>query len=321
MIRAYSDSDREALLTLWNTKGVQMGYAPLSASEFDRLFLKHPDFSADHTFVLEQQGSVLGFVSGCTGNHIPKGDVRGYLSCLILSDGADTPEHTRGLLEALEEAFRQDGRQYCAVTFFNPIHLPWILPGTDGHQHNNTPGIAVDLPLYSRMLAQGYRETTREIAMHLDLSEFAVPDRIEEKAAHMAEAGYTVTCYDPEKHRGLSEMLQALGNPLWMEEIPAAAAAGQEVLVGLCGDTAAGFTGPIFPEPSGRGYFSGIGVAPRYEHHGLGTLLFYRLCAREKEAGARYMSLFTGETNPAARIYREAGFTGLRTFAVMIKEL
>ena len=62
-------------------------------------------------------------------------------------------------------------------------------------------------------------------------------------------------------------------------------------------------------------------VEERYRGHGLGKLLFYRLCRAEKECGAQYMSLFTGIDNPAQNIYKEAGFTPRRYFAVMIKEL
>ncbi len=321
MIRNYRDSDRSELFRLWRERAGDLGYAPLDETQFHMLLTGHPDFSPEFTFVLEEDGQVLGFVNGCTGNHIPKGDVRGYVSCLILAEQADTDGNTAALMLALEDAFRRAGRTFSAVTFFNPIRLPWIIPGTDGHQHNNAPGVAVDLPLHGRMLALGYRETTREQAMHLDLASFTIPPAIRQKAEKMAREGYTVAFYDPEKHQELGEMLCDLQNPLWTQEITAAAADGSALLVGLCGDTVAGFTGPIYPEPTGRGYFAGIGVSPRYEHHGLGKLLFYTLCQQEKEAGARYMSLFTGETNPARSIYLEAGFQIARTFGVLIKEL
>ena len=62
-------------------------------------------------------------------------------------------------------------------------------------------------------------------------------------------------------------------------------------------------------------------VEPSLRGHGLGTLLFNRLCLAERACGAQYMSLFTGVNNPAQRIYQAAGFTPRRYFAVMIKEL
>lgn len=321
MIRTYQPADAGILSELWNTVGLTMGYAPLSAEQLNRLFWKHPDFSPKHTFLLEEQGEILGFVSGCTGDHIPRGRERGYFTALMLCPQADTPENTGALLAALEDSFREAGRSFSAVTFFNPIRLPWILPGTPGHQHNNLPGIPTDLPLYHRMLALGYREAAREQAMYLPLKDFSVPQAIEERAIRCAEQGYTVARYDPQRHKGLKEMVDALGNPMWSSEIPAAGASGMNLLVGLSGDTCAGFTGPVYPEETGRGYFAGIGVAPKYEHHGLGKLLFYRLLQEERLAGAQYMSLFTGESNPARLIYEEAGFRVVRRFAVMLKEL
>ncbi len=112
----------------------------------------------------------------------------------------------------------------------------------------------------------------------------------------MGGEGYHVERYDPRRHVGLEEMVAALDNTMWSEEIPAAGKSGMDLLVGLKGNVCAGFTGPVYPEKTGRGYFAGLGVAPQFEGHGLGTLLFYRLLEREKQAGAKYMSLFTGKT-------------------------
>lgn len=322
MIRRYQSSDAAALLAVWNTAGVRDGFAPLEEEDFHRLLLNNPDFSPEYTFVLEERGELLGFCNGCTGDHLPRGAQRGYLSCVLLSDRANTPENTSALLAALEAAFRESGRTGVMVNCFNPIRLPWVIPGTGGHQHNNAPGIALDTPLYGRMLALGYREAARERAMYLDLSGYeGAPDWIEEKAEQMAQKGLTVAPYDPACHTGLQEMVDAIGNPVWSVEIPQAGGTGMDLLVALQGNTCAGFTGPVYPEKTGRGYFSGIGVAPQYEKQGFGTLLFYRLLDREKRAGARYMSLFTGEQNRAGNIYLGAGFRVVRRFAVMTKEL
>ena len=321
MIRSYTPADESAMLSLWNTAGTAMGYAPLTLEDFRRLLTRHPNFSPDYTFVLEEKGAVCGFVNGCTGDEIPKGNVRGYVSCLILSKEADSEENTRLLLSALEDAFRKAGRIYSAVTFFNPIRLPWIIPGTPGHQHNNAPGIALDLPLHDRMLSLGYRESTRGCAMYLNLADYETPAWVAEKAEKMAREGYHVARYDASRHVGLEQMVAALDNSMWSAEIPAAGKAGMDLLVGLKDNICAGFTGPVYPEQTGRGYFAGLGVAPQYEGHGLGTLLFYRLLERENQVGAQYMSLFTGEDNHARFIYLGAGFRIVRTFGVMLKEL
>lgn len=321
MIRNYVPGDEELLLHLWNTAGVSMGYAPLNMEKFRRLLLEHREFSAEFTFILEGDEGILGFVSGCAGDHIADGAPLGYISCLILAEQADDKENTALLLNALEDAFRQAGRTHSTVSYFNPVRLPWIIPGTADHQHNNSPGVAVELPLYERMLSLGYREIDRECAMHYDLANHATPRWVEEKAEKMAARGYTVARYDASRHKGLDEMVECLHNSMWSAEIPAAGKAGMDLLVALSGNVCAGFIGPIYPEETGRGYLAGVAVAPQYEHNGLGTLLFYRMLQREKEVGARYMSIFTGVNNHARFIYLNAGFRIVRTFAVMLKEL
>ena len=159
------------------------------------------------------------------------------------------------------------------------------------------------------------------IDLELIMADLEMVNRRVEKAAKMGGEGYHVERYDPRQHVGLEEMVAALDNTMWSEEIPAAGKSGMDLLVGLKGNVCAGFTGPVYPEKTGRGYFAGLGVAPQFEGHGLGTLLFYRLLEREKQAGAKYMSLFTGEDNHARFIYLNAGFRVVRTFGVMLKEL
>ena len=321
MIRNYRDSDADRILWLWNTSGVGFGYAPQSRAGLERLLLKHPDFSADHSFVLEKDGIICGFVSGVTGDELAWGKVRGYLSCLMLYADDDTDENTVQMLSALEDSFRAKGKTVSAVTFFNPVRLPWIIPGTNGHQHNNMPGIPIDMPLYQRMLNFGYKSPAEEMAMYLDLSEFTYPEAMIKKEAGMAAEGYTVDWYREGVHQGMDEMVASLNNSMWSAEIPQAAHSGMRLLVGLEGNTVAGFAGPVYPEPTGRGYFAGIAVGPAFQNHGLGKLLFYKLCQAEKECGAEYMSLFTGIDNHAQKIYKGAGFTDKRHFGVMIREI
>ena len=177
-------------MRLWNTAGAAAGYAPLDAGKLDELLLAHPAFCGESTFVLEERGAILGFAAGCTGDTLAQGAVRGYVSCVLLDETCDTAENTALLLGAVEESFRAKGKSVAAVTFFNPLRLPWIIPGTDGHRHNNMPGIAKDIPLYERMLALGYREAATEMAMYLDLAAFAYPAAMEERAAKMAAQGY-----------------------------------------------------------------------------------------------------------------------------------
>ena len=106
MIRNYKDADGLSVLSLWNSAGAVFGYAPQDLDGLKKLILQHPDFSVFHSFVLEEDGAVCGFISGCTGDHLARGAERGYLSCLLLAEEYNDPEHTVLLLEALENSFR-----------------------------------------------------------------------------------------------------------------------------------------------------------------------------------------------------------------------
>lgn len=321
MIFCFVPADRDAVAALWARNARRQGYAPRDAAALDALLFGHPYFSPAHAFVYKEDGVAKAFICGCVGDDIPRGDERGYFTCFLADEAQDTGETTALLFDALEDSFRAAGKAYSAVTFFNPMRLPWVMPGTPDFEHNNMPGIAADLPLHARMLARGYAEPARECAMVRDLKDFTVPAEIETFSGRAARQGYTVAPYDATLHTGLQEMLAALANPDWTRQITEAAEKRMLLPVALAGNVVAGFAGPVYPEPTGRGYFAGIGIAPQYQHHGLGTLLFFRLCEAEKKAGARYMSLFTGEANPAKKIYESAGFKTVRIFGVMIRKL
>ena len=144
--------------------------------------------------------------------------------------------------------------------------------------------------------------------MYLNLADYTAPTWLAEKTAKMAQQGYTVARYDPSKHQGLQEMVDALGNPMWSEEIPAAGRTGMNLLVALKGNTCAGFTGPVYPEDTGRGYFAGLGVAPQFEGHGLGTLLFHRLLEEEQRQEADICRCLPGRKIPPGLFIWAPGF-------------
>ena len=250
MIRNAVPADHAALLALWQANAPRQGYASRPDAEVDRLLFRHPYFSYEYTFVRAEQGRAVAFICGCVGNDIPHGRERGCFTCLAADPAWDTPETTVQLLDALEEAFRVAGKTTSAVTFFNPMHLPWVIPGSPGHEHNNMPGIATDLPLHERMLAHGYTETTQETAMYRTLTNFAIPPEVRALEHRTAAEGCTLALYDPNRHHGLDAMLQALDNPDWTVRVTAAARDGLCLPVALAGNTVAGFAGPVYPEPT-----------------------------------------------------------------------
>lgn len=263
--------------------------------------------------------AIRGFACGVTGSDLPLGKEAGYLTILLLDEDIATDHHYSVLLDAVEQRFRALGKTQAEALFFNPMRLPWLIPDTPGHEHNNAPGIPVDSSLHRFLLQNGYAERARQNGMYLNLDRFSIPADIRTKEEQAELLAYRIEWFNGKRHTGLGELLAALGNPAWEKEITRCAGEGTPFLVAAHGDRAAGFAGPVVREPSGRGYFAGIGVHPGDEGKGLGSILFFRLCDAFRGIGTDYMSLFTGAANPALRIYEKAGFRTVRQFGVLRK--
>ncbi|WP_136606058.1 GNAT family N-acetyltransferase [Paenibacillus dokdonensis] len=320
MINTWEETYTQAVIDLWNKEAVKDGYKELTEQSFQQIFVSSPYFDPKNTFVLLEEEQVTGFACGCTGDDLPLGQVAGYITCIVLADGSQTDDNYKLLLSALEARFQELGKKQSDVLFFNPMMLPWYIPNTPQHEHNNAPGVPVDSRLYSFLQNEEYAERAKECAMYLNLEQFSMPEEIHGKEDKAAAGGYNVELFDASKHQGVAEMLQGLNNPLWEKEIGRCTAEGVPVVIAALGNQVVGFAGPVIRQENGRGYFAGIGVHPEHEGHGLGTILFFKLCEAFKTIGTDYMSLYTGSSNPAIRIYEKAGFQTVRQFSIMRRE-
>ncbi|MEK3885525.1 GNAT family N-acetyltransferase [Paenibacillus sp. PL2-23] len=321
MLAVWEDRYKTETIALWNKEAVKDGYKEMNEALFSTVFLDNAYFDGGCTFVWLEEGRVVGFACGCTGDDLPLGDAAGYITCIVLEAGYASEGTYASLLGAMEERFKELGRKQGDVLFFNPMQLPWYIPGTDRHEHNNAPGVPRGSALHGFLLQQGYAERATQCAMYLKLGDFRVPESILAKEEKAAAQGYAVELLDPAKHHGVPTMLEALGNPLWKREIGRSLEDGTPVVIAALNGEAVGFAGPVIRQANGRGYFAGIGVRSEHEGHGLGSSLFFRLCEAFQRIGTDYMSLYTGSNNPAMGIYEKAGFRTVRTFAIMRKEL
>ncbi|MCR2805160.1 GNAT family N-acetyltransferase [Paenibacillus soyae] len=321
MLTVWEDRYKTETIALWNKEAVKDGYKEMDETSFSRVFLDNAYFDRECAFVWLEEGSVVGFACGCAGDDLPLGDVAGYITCIVLESRHASEVRYAALLGALEQRFAELGKRQADVLFFNPMQLPWYIPDTDRHEHNNAPGVPIGSALHGFLLQQGYAERATQCAMYLKLGGFYVPGSILVKEELAEAQGYTVELLNPAKHRGVSGMLEALGNPLWQREIGRSFEDGTPVVIAALNGEAVGFAGPVVRQPNGRGYFAGIGVRSEHEGHGLGSSLFFRLCEAFQSIGTDYMSLYTGSNNPAIRIYEKAGFRTVKTFAIMRKEL
>ena len=294
-VRPWTGEDGPALAGLWQAWAPAQGYGALAGGLWEQ-----PGFDPGLTFLSEARGKVRGAVLGCRRGRA------GYLACLPAPEEDWDP-----LLTRLEGELERQGAESCEVSFRCPMALPWVMPGTGGALHNNRPGAPEGSRLSAFLKGRGYAVRTVDQAMYLDLREAELPEI-------PPPAGYRVVLYQKAAHPGMEELLEELGSEVWKQQIPAFAAE-YPMLAVLEGDRVAGFAGPVYPEPSGRGFFAGIGVSARCRGLGLGKCLFFRLCREEKARGAKYMSLFTGTDNPAGKLYGQAGFRTAARFETLKK--
>ena len=261
------------------------------------------------------------FASGCYAKESGKT----YITFIGVRPGCRRRGAGRAALEALEaELSALSGKRTYEISFFNPMNLIWTVPGFPGHDHPNAPGVDVSGAGYLFLKNCGYRDFACQNSYHIDLPDYQLPEDIHNRAGALRERGIQITRYDPARHTGLEELMDSLGNPLWKKEILENAArpgGGDPLLIVDQGGRAMGFTGPLAVQPSGRGYFTGIAVHPDCRGGGAGKVLFSSLCESLRDMGAGYMTLFTGEANPARNIYEAAGFRIVRTWADMRKEV
>lgn len=283
-------------------------YRPLEKEEFDRIFFMDGGLTLS---AVSDEGKAIGFLSA----RLPSGEGVSYLTYFGV-----LPEYRRrGCASALlDEAENILKNEYNAaridIVFHNPAHLPWIIPSsTDGHPC--APGIQSDSPAAHLLLRRGYAEWCAQISYYSSLDGYKVPEDQAKRLRALAEGGIRITYYDPAKHHGLAELFDAINNPGWKKTV--LAHLDQPIVVAVdenAGGLVIGYTGPLSQVREGqgiRGGFCGIGTHPEYRGRSIATLIFCEMCRHHSEHGATFMSLYTGENNPARRVYEYAGCRGV----------
>lgn len=277
------------------------------------------------------------FLPGETAENTPL-----YLTVIVVARDCRGRGVGTMLLDALEREARRVGKRSVAVSGNNPSSMDWLIPGTPGHDHNNAPGVWTDGPGYAFLLRRGYLPGAREVAMYRSLTDFRPDPAVARRVAGLAAEGVRVGVWEPGLGDRVDGMCDRVGSEYWRhvlwEEIAAwrehrpnadpalwpdgrQPAGPRPLLTATHGRDIIGFTGPVDRQQSGRGWFTGICVDPLWQGRGIATALFGLLMEAFAREGASFCSLFTGEENPARRIYERAGLREAAHFCVMRHEL
>ncbi|MEA4888609.1 MAG: GNAT family N-acetyltransferase [Clostridiaceae bacterium] len=319
-----TEADLADCVRLWAQCCGSPGHLPyqrLDTAGFAARFILNPPGVSLVSLIARSGRELIGFASGCFRSD----GQQAYITIVLVREDWRRRGVGSLLLDRLEQQLQAAGggriRQY-EIMFFNPVNLTWIVPGTDHHDHPNAPGVDVSCDGYLFLKNRGYRDLAYQNAYYLSLDQYAVPPDMAARRELLAEQSIHITRYDATKHIGLNALFDDLGNEQWREIVTGNCAPNgihDPVIIVEHENRVCGFTGPISVQPSGRGYFAGIGIHSAYRNRGAGKVLFSVLCMELKGIGTRFMTLFTGETNPARNIYEAAGFKIVKTWADMRK--
>lgn len=290
-------------------------YLPMKQEEFMEFFFA-PQEGIKKLVVQDK----AGFAAGCYDEKSKKA----FITFVGVKKEKRRQGNGKAVLVQLEKKLEDiSGRKCFEISFFNPMSLAWAIPGKSSIMHPNAPGVDITSSGYFFFKNCGYGIYAVQNSYYLQLSDYETSARIAKSRQELQKKGFSFAIYERQKHKGMEEMIRKLGNPMWESAVlgePGIEENGNPIMIPVYQDRVCGFTGPFLVEPEGRGAFAGIAIDEAYRGNGIAKVLFAVLCQELKKMGAEYMTLFTGENNPARHIYEEAGFEIVRTWADMRKE-
>lgn len=328
-IRPVQPADIPRITQLWNSSVLsgEVVYKPLQEAAFRALFLDSAAACPDLLLVALKEDVPQGFLIGNIKKQYLPGETFANTPAFLTALIVDPSHRHQGMGTALLNAFRQRlaamGKQRIAISGDNPIKLAWLIPGTPQHDHNNAPGMDTLCPGYPFLLARGFQELHREVAMYLNLSQYVPLADMPQRLERLAQEGITAGRYDPAWRYEFDTMCDRVKSEYWRKVLQdeLASPAPRPILAATVPGHFVAFTGPVDKQPGGRGWFTGICTDPLYEKKGIATVLFNLLMHEFIQVGAAFSTLFTGDTNHARKIYERAGFSVARTFSVMEAEV
>ncbi|MEG0767001.1 MAG: GNAT family N-acetyltransferase [Clostridia bacterium] len=328
-IRLMEFADVNRVMEIWNESVAahEVVYYSLTESYFEKKFLRDPHYDPKYSFVATENGRVIGFISGIAKKvFLPKEtheNTPGFLTCLFVDAAYRRRGTGTALLNTLMQAFRENGKQSITCGNGNPINLDWTIPGTERHDHNNTPGVDEECQGHPFLLKNGFEDKYREVAMYLNLKDYVEAPEVREKQEKLKAEGIATGRYDVALHYDFDGMCDRVGSEYWRKVLQdeTHATSPRPILAATYQDRIVGFTGPVDKQESGRGWFTGICTDPLFERKGIATVLFNLLMQEFIAEGATFSTLFTGDDNHAQRVYLRAGLRVVRRFVIMSRTL
>lgn len=317
-----TDFDYNEIKQFWDSNiNSDFIYEPLSLEVFKHTFTHFSNTYSAFSYKGLVKGKVIGIASGI---FYPEKDTF-YLTMVLVDRAHRNKGYGKILVKALEDFWLNKPKlKQVNISFFNPANLPWHIPNEDGVSHPNMPGVDMQSSAHVFFKNLGFLDYAYQNSYYKNVEDFKYDNYIKTKKEELAKEGYEFDFYKIDKHTGLEDLMDDLNSESWTKEVLTHVknyGKDNTLIVVTHNDLVVGFTGPIRRQDNGRGYFCGIAIHSKYRSKGLASVLFARLLKGFKDIGAKYCTLFTGENNPARKIYEKQGFKITRGFANMRKEI
>jgi ribosomal protein S18 acetylase RimI-like enzyme len=308
-IRGYRPGDERAIVALWNRC---LPSDTISMERFAVKVLLDVNFIPEGFLVAEHDGQVVGFLLAMTRGTPMQGlDVEpedGWITVFFV----DPARRRRGIGQALLDRGRAyiaaQGRRWVGVSPYAPNYF-W--PGVDADRY----------PAALALLRKnGFELMEAPVSMTTDLVGYSVPEQVEDLQLRREQEGYAFSTLGYDQIAGVLDFNIRHFSADWARAVRDALLRGvsrDRVLVATREATVVGFC--IY-----GGYdnvaerFGPFGVDPTLRRLGLGRILLHRCLERMQAEGLHNAwFLWTGPEDPAAYLYRSAGFTVSRSFQVL----
>lgn len=301
---------------IWNScvGAGEVVFKPMDEKTFEETFLS-PNYKSIGVVRENKACEVVGFSFGCVC------EKTGYVSYIGVHRDHRRKGIGRELYFELEKEILAENPDVEKIDcmFYNPCSLPWIIPNHAPHEHAGVPGVDMESDAYKFFKSIGFDDYAVQRAYYMPLENFKLPRDFEERKERLINQGVEICYFDKEKHQGFSQLFDNLKNDGWRKGVMSRL--DEKIVVAVKDSRVIGYTGPLIVSPAGRGTFCGVGVHTDYRSYGIGKVIFSTLCYGLKEMGTEYISLFTGEENPAKFMYESIGFMLVRKFSCMRKKL
>lgn len=305
-VRQYQVNDFEGVINLWNKC---LSRDSISKDAFQEKVLADSNFEPEGCFIAEDEGELLGFMLGIV-RKFPLENIGlqleiGWITVFFVDPEFRRQKIGERLLEKVMDYFKGNQRSKIYVSSYVPNYF---FPGVDVDKYQGA---------YQFLKVNGFIESSKVIGMGNELQDMIMPEKIEEKIEILHSKGIYIQDFEKKYTYSLLNFLRGEFPGDWAAAIvdKIKRETDDEIIIAVKNNEVLGYC-----QFEGS-HFGPFGVSEKLRGEGIGSILFWKVVEKMKEAGKHFIWLaWTGGN--AARFYREkANLHKTREHAIMMKEI